>query len=203
MTSIVYRSQMVYEIAMLLIYRQHYHARYRAIADLIPTGAKVLDLCCGPAVLFTRYLAQKNVVYTGLDRNERFVAAGSAKRVRMILGDLSELTQLPAAEFVIMQGSLYHFLPDRVSAVIDKMLAASKQKVIIAEPVRNLSASRMSWLAILARHQSNAGYGPSVFRFDARSLATALAPFAAVVERSFPIAGGREMVYVLRGLRTG
>jgi hypothetical protein len=75
--------------------------------------------------------------------------------------------------------------------------------VIITEPVRNLSSSRLSWLARLARHQSDAGAGTSLLRFDAQSLAAALAPFADSVERSFTIADGREIVYVLRGARAG
>jgi SAM-dependent methyltransferase len=202
MTSIAYRNQLLYELLMSLLYRQHYASRYRAIAQLIPEGASVLDVCCGPAVLYTRYLKNKRVNYTGLDINHGFVAAGRAKGIAMIRGDVAAVSELPIAEFVVMQASLYHFLPDEASSVIGKMLKAANQKVIIAEPVRNLSSSHLSWLARLAQQQSDAGDGPSIGRFNAVSLAAAMTPFASRVERSFPIAGGREIVCVIRAGKT-
>ena len=36
------------DCVMLALYGRHYGARYRAVADLIPDGSSVLDLCCGP-----------------------------------------------------------------------------------------------------------------------------------------------------------
>jgi hypothetical protein len=43
----------------------------------------------------------------------------------MILDDVAAVTHVPAAEFVVMQASLYHFLPEGVSSVINKMLVAA------------------------------------------------------------------------------
>ena len=59
--TVVYKSPLLYEAVMLALYGRHYFARYRAIADLIPAGSSVLDLCCGPAILYSRYLRNKNV----------------------------------------------------------------------------------------------------------------------------------------------
>jgi SAM-dependent methyltransferase len=198
MTGIMYHNQTLYELHMLLLYREHYASRYRAIAQLIPAGATILDLCCGPAVLYTRYLRHKGVGYTGFDINDGFVARGRAKGIAMIRGDVAAVSKFPSADFVVMQASLYHFLPDGVLSVIEKMLEAAKQKVIIAEPVRNVSSSHFGWLARLGHVMTDAGSGPSTRRFNMASLATAMVPFAPIEERSFPIAGGREMVYVLR-----
>jgi SAM-dependent methyltransferase len=200
--SLVYRNQTLYELLMLLLYRQHYASRYRVIAQLIPAGATVLDVCCGPAVLYTRYLKDKRVSYTGFDINDKFVAAGRAKGIAMIHGDVAAVSEFPKADLVVMQAGLYHFLPDRVSSVVGKMLKAAKQTVIVAEPVRNLSSSQLGWLARLAQRETDAGSGPSTRRFDAASLATALARFAPIVERSFPIAGGREILYIFRPGKT-
>jgi SAM-dependent methyltransferase len=70
----VYCNGQVYELVMLGLYGRHYGARYRAVADLIPDGASVLDLCCGPGVLFDRHLRARSVDYTGIDVNPRFIA---------------------------------------------------------------------------------------------------------------------------------
>ena len=72
-TSLIYRNASVYELAMLLLYGRHYASRYRAISELIPDGSSVLDLCCGPALLYHRCLRAKDVQYTGFDINSRFI----------------------------------------------------------------------------------------------------------------------------------
>ena len=74
-TSLIYRSSSFYEFTMLALYGRHYGSRYRAVADLIPGGSSVLDLCCGPALLYHRYLRHKSVRYTGLDVNAKFIAS--------------------------------------------------------------------------------------------------------------------------------
>ena len=71
--SFIYKSSTAYELAMLLLYGRHYSSRYRAIAELIPPASNVLDLCCGPAFLYRRYLRAKSVPYTGLDINAKFI----------------------------------------------------------------------------------------------------------------------------------
>lgn len=65
MASLIYRSRAGYELAMFMLYGRHYSARYRAIANLIPYGAEVLELCCGPGILYERYLRYKDVAYRG------------------------------------------------------------------------------------------------------------------------------------------
>src|SRR5258708_26486559 len=71
--SFIYKSSFVYELAMLVLYGRHYSSRYRALAELIPDGSSVLDLCCGPALLYHRYLRSKDIQYTGLDINPSFI----------------------------------------------------------------------------------------------------------------------------------
>jgi ubiquinone/menaquinone biosynthesis C-methylase UbiE len=72
-SSLIYQNSITYEILMLILYGRGYWERYRIIAELIPQGSSVLDLCCGPATRFHRYLKRKAVCYTGLDINRRFV----------------------------------------------------------------------------------------------------------------------------------
>ena len=197
-TSLIYKSSLVYELAMLVLYGRHYNARYTAIVDLIPDNTSVLDLCCGPALLFHRYLRNKSVRYTGLDINQQFIdrliRSGAAGEV----WDLRSDRALPASDYVIMQASLYHFLPD-ASNIVNRMLSAARKSVIIAEPVRNLATSSSSFLSFIGKTFTNAGSGEQANRFNQESLEAFLDRYRAHLSRSFPIAGGREVVYVLDG----
>src|ERR1044071_6340186 len=131
-TSIIYRNTPLYELAMLMLYGRHYPSRYRAIADLIPADSSVVDLCCGPALLFNRYLRQKNVSYTGLDVNAGFIRRLIRNGGSGQVCDLRKDAPLPRADYVMMQASLYHFLPDALP-ILGRMLQAATRQVIIAE----------------------------------------------------------------------
>jgi SAM-dependent methyltransferase len=196
--SVIYKSSFVYELAMLLLYGRHYGSRYRAIAELIPPGSNVLDLCCGPAFLYRRYLRAKSVRYTGLDINARFIEQLTRLGGSGQVWDLRSDEPLPASDYVIMQASLYHFLPD-ASKVVDRMLKAARRQVIIAEPIRNLTTSSSGLLSLLGRMLTNPGSGEQQHRFTEASLANFFSAYSSRIVQSFPIAGGREKVYVLTG----
>ncbi|HEY9231261.1 MAG TPA: class I SAM-dependent methyltransferase [Blastocatellia bacterium] len=194
-TSLIYKSTPVYQLVMRALYGRHLGSRYRVIADLIAEGASVLDLCCGPPILFRRYLRQRSVRYTGLDINagfiEQLVSSGGTGQV----WDLRKDDALPPADYVIMQGALYDFLPDALP-VVERMFAAAYRQVIIAEPVRNLASSRWPWLRWVARHLTDPGSGAQPHRFTEQTLDEFFAVYAKRLDRSFLIPGGREKVYV-------
>jgi SAM-dependent methyltransferase len=195
-TSPIYRNRTTYELVLHALYGRHYAARFRAIAELIPNGAAVVDLCCGPATLYSRFLREKSVDYLGLDVNDRFIArlneAGGRGEVRNLHTD----TPLPEGDFVMMQASLYHFLPEP-RPVIDRMLAAARSQVIVAEPVRNLATSDNRVLATLGRRLTDAGSGAQANRFNEASLDELFRDYAPRVVKHSLIAGGREKLYVL------
>src|SRR5262245_26575176 len=97
-----------------------------------------------------------------------------------------------------MQASLYHFLPD-ASEVVDRMLQAARELVIIAEPIRNLATSNSRLLSMLGRLLTNPGVGEHSLRFTEATLADFFAGYPSRVVDSFKIAGGREQVYILSG----
>src|SRR5205807_1701552 len=123
---------------MRLLYGRHYSARYRALASLIPERASVVELCCGPGLLYRRALREKEVRYTGLDVSPRFIAGVRRAGGEAREWDVRSLVPLPHAEYLLMQASLYHFI-DRAPEIVDRMLAAAEHEVIIAEPIRNLT----------------------------------------------------------------
>ena len=194
---LIYRNAFIYEMTMVAGYGRHYGERYRAITELIPHGASVLDLCCGPGILYRRYLRNKSVSYTGLDINEKFVRnlvrCGALAQVH----DLRSNDPLPAADYVVMQASLYHFLPDP-GPILSRMIAAARSAVIVSEPIRNLSSSRMPALSWLARTITNPGTGPAPERFTEETLIQLFSQLEAVDTKTFLTGGGRERVFVCR-----
>lgn len=194
-TSLIYKSTPIYRLVMRTLYGRHLDSRYRVIADLIADGASVLDLCCGPPILFERYLRRRRVCYTGLDINAKFieqlVRGGGGGQV----WDLRKDVPLPPADYVIMQGALYDFLPE-AWPVVERMFAAARKQVIIAEPVRNLASSRLPLVRWLARHLTDPGSGAQPHRFTEQTLDDFFAAYAGRLRSSFLIPGGREKVYV-------
>ena len=193
---LIYRHTLIYESAMFVLYGRHYFSRYRAIADLVAPRTSVLDVCCGPAILYDRYLRHKPVDYLGLDINAGFIKRLIRRGGRGTVWDLRRDEPLPRADYVIMQASLYHFLPDP-RPVLNRMVEAACNQVIIAEPVRNLAQTRWPALASFARVLTDAGTGRQPRRFTERSLDELLAGLSLPVRRAFLISGGREKIYVI------
>jgi len=192
----LYRSALLYELLMIMLYGRHYAGRYRAIANLIPAQSSVLDLCCGPAVLYHRYLRQKSIGYTGLDLSGAFVKRLNQRGAHGRVWDLHGDETLPTADYVIMQASLYQFLPDP-QPVVDRMLRAARKQVILAEPIRNIASSKVAPLAFLGRHFTDPGDGQSAHRFTEESLDRFFSRYASRLNETFSIPGGREKVFVL------
>jgi SAM-dependent methyltransferase len=194
-TSLVYRSASGYELVMRLLYGRHYAARYEAIAARIPVGSSVLDVCCGPAVLYHRYLKAKSVRYTGVDINERFVRRLGGNGLRRDL--LADDSPLPVHDYVVMQASLYHFLPEP-GRVVDMLLAAARSLVIVTEPVRNLADSDVKMVAMLGRRLTDPGTGEQAGRFTEASLDAFMSRYSAHLAEATLVAGGREKLIALR-----
>ena len=198
-TSLIYRSTIGYELLMRGLYGRHYADRMRAIAAEVPAGSTVLELCCGPAMLYRRFLRGRTGSYVGIDVIPGFVAAlrrrGIDARERDLAADDSPL---PSADVVIIQASLYHFLP-RPELIVDRMLAAAQDRAIVSEPVRNLASSGVPIIRIVGRHAADPGTGGHAQRFDERSLHEFMGRYRERVLKEFAIPGGRDRVYVLRG----
>jgi SAM-dependent methyltransferase len=194
--SLVYRSPALYDLAMRGLYRRHARARLAVVAELVPERVSVLELCCGPGALYQRHLRDRGVQYLGLDVNQRFVAAVRRAGGRAQVRDVADGAALPAADVVIIQAALYHFLPDP-EPLVERMLSAACQRVIVSEPVRNLASSSMPVVATLARRLADPGTGAGASRFDERTLDELMERFTELVRAAFLTAGGRDKVFVL------
>ncbi len=198
-TSLVYRSAAGYELLMRVLYGRHYAARLRAVADRVSPEASVLELCPGPGALYERHLRGRAGAYTGVDVNDGFVTRLRGLGAEALVRDLlTDGPPLPSADVVIMQASLYHFLPG-ANTIVDRMLAAARDRVIIAEPIRNLSSSRVPLVALIGRRAADPGAGNDghAHRFDEAALDRLMRPYERQTVEAFTIPGGREKVYVL------
>jgi SAM-dependent methyltransferase len=184
---------------MRVLYGRYYAARDAAVAAHVPERASVLELCCGPARLYERELRGRTSSYVGIDANAGFVDRLRRRGVDARRADV-ETAELPRADVVVMQASLYHFLPqERAAAMVARMRAAALDRVIVAEPVRNLAQSRLGFVARLAAGGAATADGAQPQRFDAASLRALMERFGDAVVHAGPAPGGREHVYVLRG----
>jgi SAM-dependent methyltransferase len=194
-TSLVYRSAAGYELLMRALYGRHYAARIEAVAEEVAPGASVLELCCGPGTLYLRHLRERAGDYIGLDVNERFVAALRARGVDARQVDLAtDESPLPSADVAIIQASLYHFLPCP-ERIVERMLTAARERVIVSEPIRNLASSDVPIVRLLGRRATDPGVGGHAGRFTEETLDALMERYRTL--KAFPIPGGREKVHVL------
>lgn len=198
---LIYRHPRLYELLMRVLYGRHFADRYGAVAGEIEDGSDVVDVCAGDARLYLRHLRGRPVKYTALDLSPHMVRWAARHGVDARVFDaLSD--DIPACDVAVMQGSLYQFLPD-ARPVLEKMLSVARRKVVVAEPVANLSSSAHPWLARLSRRLTDPG-GRAAYtgeRFDREGLEAFFSSFPEF-DRLFPINGGRECVGVFRGRGT-
>ncbi len=182
---------------MRALYGRHYADRMRAVSEQVPDGSSVVELCCGPGTLYLRHLRGRVTGYIGLDVNDRFLrrlrrAGVDARHLDLNRPDL----ELPEADVAIMQASLYHFFhhPERI---VDHMLAAARDRVVISEPIRNLASSNVPIIGLVGRRAADPGIGGHGQRFTEETLDRLMARHRERVLSAFTIPGGREKVFVL------
>jgi glycosyltransferase involved in cell wall biosynthesis len=151
-----------YNLVMRALYGADYRATTAAVAAQIADGSSVVDLCCGTAQLYQDFLRQRGCTYLGLDYNGDFVM--HARRRGVDVRWFNVLTDpIPAADYVVMCSSLYHF-GDDLEALLGKMRRSARRAVVISEPVRNLSGAPLVGGLIAAL--TNPGVGSYTARFD-------------------------------------
>lgn len=133
---IIYRNAWVYKLAMRLLYRSTYRKKYELVAEQIPAGSTVVDLCCGDCQIYP-FLKAKGCQYIGLDINSRFVEWNRKNGIDVRLWDGTAM-DIPEADVVCIQSAFYHFIPNE-KKLLERMLARARKRVIVAEPVNTWS----------------------------------------------------------------
>jgi glycosyltransferase involved in cell wall biosynthesis len=170
----IYWTGIGYDLVMKLLYRSQWEPTYREVADRIPGGASVVDVCAGTARIYRDFLKDRACEYLGLDFSGHLVMSASRHGAPMRRFDLL-CDEVPEADYVVMCSSFYHF-HDREDEIFGKLKCAARKAVIISEPVENLLSRGPSRWSRLMRRFTNPGVGDFGFRHD-------LASFQSFAER--------------------
>lgn len=153
----------------------------------------------GDAYLYQNYLARKQVNYLGLDINNTFVKSAIRKDISARMFDVMTDEVVPA-DYVIMQGSLYQFIPEE-KRIIRSLLDAAKKQLVISEPVKNRAQSKNPLISFLARFAVNPGTGHAKERFNEKTLVECFQGFPEFKEAK-TIPGGIDMIGVFEKTRS-
>jgi hypothetical protein len=160
--SIIYQNIRMYRTVMQILYRGKYRQRFSDITTLLDTtDTTIIELCFGD-IYIAEYCRKTAKQWSGFDMNRSFVSHAKRKGFSAFTTDLSKLAPLPSADVGIIAGSLYHFHP--IINPFLSLLLASAGKVIISEPILNLTCRKGLFGAIAAR-LSDAGKGKEPFRY--------------------------------------
>ncbi len=168
MKSITYWHPFFYKILMKLLFRESYNVRYLEIANLIENNSSVIDICCGDAKLY-EFLKKKNVKYTGVDFSKTFYNYLKKKKIDVINIDIKNEEIPIKADYVVIQSSLYQFIPNHID-LVKKLLAVSKKYLIIQETVISYTTSSNKFLSIIGKFLNNPGDGYKTKRLDRKKL---------------------------------
>jgi glycosyltransferase involved in cell wall biosynthesis len=188
-----------YNLTMRLLYGAEYERAAAAVAARITDGASVVDVCCGTAQLYRDFLRARGCSYLGLDFNGDFVMHARRRAADVRWFNL-ETDPIPAADYVVICSSLYHFA-DRADEILTRLRRAARRAVLISEPVRNLS--QLPALGRLAAALTDPGTGESnghLRRFDLDSFAALVARHGGSIEHR---AGDRNALAELPPLASG
>jgi hypothetical protein len=198
-TSPFYSSPTLYHFLMRMLYGKNFDARYQVIADEIPDGASVVDVCAGDAYLYTKFLIKKNIRYTALDNSPFFLRWAQKKGL-----DYRKINvffdEFPKADVVVMMASLCQFIP-KEKEIVQKLIQSARQKVLLSEPISNLSSSHIQIIARISQRLTTPFEDSGQYagkRFDEEQMVSLLKSFPGFKSVN-KIPGGREIVGVIAG----
>jgi hypothetical protein len=191
----IYWHPWFYRKAMKWAYGEHYKIRYEALQKYIPGNCELLELCMGDAYFYLNYLQKKNIHYKCADINPIFVKAAWNKGLNAT--QMNIVTDpIPKSDFILMQASLYHFIPNE-KKIIDKLLNACNKSVILSENVENLSNSASGLKSWIGTFLSKAKSGQSRIKFTRETLKKALEPYSSHIKVWEETSDNKEVVIIL------
>lgn len=199
MASIIYSHPLLYHLVMRTLHGRDFPERYETVAAEIPDGSSVVELCAGDAWLYRHYLKPKNVSYVGLEIAPAFLQSAKSRGINFREWEAAT-DAIPQADIVILQASL-HLLHEHAATLLDRMLNAARQKVIIAEPIKNMADSEnklVAWIGRLLTRPHGKGVQTHTYRYNAASFESLMRQYPEC-ERVCTGTRQREMLAVLQG----
>jgi SAM-dependent methyltransferase len=189
-----YANSRLYRTLMAVTYRQHWAERFRAVADWVPDGAQVLDVCCGDGSLAEHL--PPNTRYRGLDRSGALLRAGRKRGRPVEWFDVCS-GSLPKAEVVVCQVSLYQFHP-KTEQLLERLFEAATRRLIVSESVWSLTRSKLPLVAPVVAWAMRANdWSDGYFRFTPEELERLFAAYRPSLRHQGAICGGMDRLFVL------
>lgn len=196
MQSPVYWHPKLYTFTMRKLYGHYYEPRYTNLDKLIPENCELLELCMGDLYFYEHYLKRKNVKYACADINPVFVNSAKAKGINAEIINMLE-DEIPERDYILLQGALYHSIPDQ-EKFIRKLLSSSNKQLIISESTRNVSNSGSGIISVLGAFFSKAKAGQSRIKFTKQTLKEAFSGFENNIVHWIEPADSQETIIVLK-----
>jgi Methionine biosynthesis protein MetW len=189
-----YADSRIYHMLMALTYRRHPGERFRAVAEWVPDGAEVLDVCSGDGALVEHLPA--TVSYRGLDRSDAFIRSARQRGRQVEWFDVCS-DSLPKSQVVVCQVSLYQFYP-LVEEMLARLFESAAERLIISESVWSLSRSKLPMVAPLIAWAMRANdLSDGYFRFTPERLDRLFAAYQPFLVHQAIICGGMDRLFVL------
>lgn len=168
MQSPVYWHPKLYAFTMKRLYGAAYETRYTHLQKLIPDNCELLELCMGDLYFYEKYLKGKNIKYSCADVNPVFVNRAKRKDIDAKLIDILK-EDIPKADYILIQGALYHSIPDQ-AAFIQKLFNSANKQLVISECLKNVSNSSNGLISAIGAFMSKAKAGQSKIKFTKETL---------------------------------
>jgi hypothetical protein len=191
--SLIYRNIWAYRFVMNMLYLGKYRRRFNDITDQIgKVDQSVVELCFGD-IHIASYCKESARSWIGYDINEAFVAHARKNGHHAVCADILSIESLPRADVLIFAGSLYHFNAN-LEKIWDLMTSCSR-KIILSEPVRNITALK-NGIGKIGAQASAVKNGAEVFRFDRNSLTQMLNRFQETHRFSYQIVSEKKDILI-------
>lgn len=195
MKSITYWHPLIYSLLIKLSFKTSYQKRYEVISNLINTNSSVVDICCGDCKVFD-YLKDKKIDYLGLDFNSYFVKNAKKRRINAREFNIHK-DEIPKSEYILIQASLYQFIPKH-DKILQKLFDAATKYLVISEPIVNYGNSKSKIISCISKILNNPGDGVKPYRFTLDTLKRALEPFKKNIVKEFLISNNMEYLVLIK-----
>ena len=155
----------------------------------------MVDVCCGDSYLQS-FFENKNIEYLGLDFNPTFINFSSKRGINAKLFNIYK-DDIPQADYIVIQTSLYQFIPNH-DQILQKLYQAADKYLIITETLKSLGGSGNKFVSSIGRFLNNPGDGVKAERFVMQTFKKAMKPFQKNIEHEFFINGGLDYLVVIK-----
>ena len=145
-------------------------------------------------IYIAQYAIKNNQLWIGYDINQNFIDYTNEGDNAMN-NDVILMDKFPKSDVCIMVESFYHFIGN-IELILEKMLKSSN-RVIISEPIKNLSNNKD--IGFLAKKSVNDGKGEENFMFTENSFLSTLDKYKSILSFNYKvIKKDRDTLVVLK-----